>query len=56
MSRILLPANSASGQQWNTYAEGYYTAGYPVGLFTYAPNISLLHETDGMVTGAHGSA
>jgi xylan 1,4-beta-xylosidase len=47
---------SASGTQWKTYAEGYYTAKSPLGPFTYAPNNPLLRKTDGLVTGpAHGS-
>ncbi len=47
---------SASGTQWKTYAEGYYTAKSPLGPFTYAPNNPLLRRTDGIVTGpAHGS-
>ncbi len=47
---------SASGTQWKTYAEGYYTAKSPMGPFTYAPNNPLLRRTDGLVTGtAHGS-
>jgi hypothetical protein len=47
---------SASGTQWKTYAEGYYTAKSPMGPFTYAPNNPLLRRTDGIVTGtAHGS-
>jgi xylan 1,4-beta-xylosidase len=47
---------SASGTQWKTYAEGYYTAKNPLGTFTYAPNNPLLRKTDGLVTGtAHGS-
>ncbi len=47
---------SASGTQWKTYAEGYYTAKSPMGPFTYAPNNPLLRKTDGIVTGpAHGS-
>ena len=47
---------SASGTQWKTYAEGYYTAKSPLGPFTYAPNNPLLHRTEGIVTGpAHGS-
>ncbi len=47
---------SASGTQWKTYAEGYYTARSPMGPFTYAPNNPLLRRTDGLVTGpAHGS-
>lgn len=29
---------SASGTQWKTYAEGYYTAKSPMGPFIYAPN------------------
>jgi hypothetical protein len=47
---------SASGTQWKTYAEGYYTSKSPLGPFTYAPNNPLLRKTDGLVTGtAHGS-
>jgi xylan 1,4-beta-xylosidase len=47
---------SASGTQWKTYAEGYYTAKSPMGPFTYASNNPLLRRTDGLVTGAaHGS-
>ena len=47
---------SASGTQWKTYAEGYYTANSPMGPFTYASNNPLLRRTDGLVTGpAHGS-
>ena len=47
---------SASGTQWKTYAEGYYTSKSPTGPFTYAPNNPLLRKTDGLVTGtAHGS-
>lgn len=47
---------SASGTQWKTYAEGYYTAKSPMGPFTYAPNNPLLRRTEGLVTGTgHGS-
>ena len=47
---------SASGTQWRSYAEGYYTATSPLGPYTYAPNNPLLRKTDGLVTGtAHGS-
>ncbi len=47
---------SASGTQWKTYAEGYYTAKSPMGPFTYASNNPLLRKTDGLVTGTgHGS-
>lgn len=47
---------SASGTQWKTYAEGYYTATSPLGPYTYASNNPLLRKTDGLVTGtAHGS-
>ena len=47
---------SASGTQWKTYAEGYYTAKSPMGPFTYAPDNPLLRRTNGLVTGtAHGS-
>jgi xylan 1,4-beta-xylosidase len=46
---------SASGTQWKTYAEGYYTGKSPMGPFTYAPNNPLLRKTEGLVTGtAHG--
>ena len=47
---------SASGTQWKTYAEGYYTATSPLGPYTYAENNPLLRKTQGLVTGtAHGS-
>lgn len=47
---------SASGTQWKTYAEGYYTAKSPFGPFIYASNNPLLRKTEGLVTGpAHGS-
>lgn len=47
---------SASGTQWKTYAEGYYTATSPLGPYEYAPNNPLLRKTEGLVTGtAHGS-
>ena len=47
---------SASGTQWKTYAEGYYTAKSPLGPYRYAHNNPLLRKTDGLVTGtAHGS-
>ena len=47
---------SASGTQWKTYAEGYYTSKSPMGPFTYAPNNPLLRKTEGLITGpAHGS-
>ena len=47
---------SASGTQWKTYAEGYYTAKSPMGPFKYASNNPLLRKTEGLVTGpAHGS-
>ncbi len=47
---------SASGTQWKTYANGYYTAKSPLGPFTYAPNNPLTRKTEGLVTGpAHGS-
>lgn len=47
---------SASGTQWKTYAEGYYTSKSPLGPFVYAPNNPLLRKTEGLVTGpAHGS-
>jgi len=47
---------SASGTQWKTYAEGYYTSKSPMGPFKYSPNNPLLLKTEGLVTGtAHGS-
>ena len=47
---------SASGTQWKTYAEGYYTAKSPLGPYRYASNNPLLRKTEGLVTGtAHGS-
>ena len=47
---------SASGTQWKSYAEGYYTATSPLGPYTYAANNPLLQKTQGLVTGtAHGS-
>lgn len=47
---------SASGTQWKTYANGYYTSKSVMGPYTYAPNNPLLRKTDGLVTGpAHGS-
>jgi xylan 1,4-beta-xylosidase len=47
---------SASGTQWKTYAEGYYTSKSPLGPFMYASNNPLLRKTEGLVTGtAHGS-
>jgi xylan 1,4-beta-xylosidase len=33
---------SASGTQWKTYADGYFTAKSPLGPFSYAPNNPLL--------------
>ena len=46
---------SASGTQWRSYANGYYTSKSPFGPFTYAPNNPLTRNTVGMVTGtAHG--
>jgi len=46
---------SASGTQWKTYAEGYYTAKNIMGPYKYAGNNPLLRKTDGLVTGtAHG--
>jgi len=46
---------SASGTQWRTYANGYYTSKSPLGPYTYAPNNPLTRNLMGMVTGAaHG--
>ena len=47
---------SASGTQWKSYAQGYYTAPTPLGPYTYAPNNPLTRHTEGLVTGTgHGS-
>ena len=47
---------SASGTQWKTYAQGYYTAMSPLGPYSYAPNNPLTRHTEGLVTGTgHGS-
>ena len=47
---------SASGTQWKSYAEGYYTATSPLGPYSYASNNPLLQKMQGLVTGtAHGS-
>ena len=46
---------SASGTQWKTYANGYYTSKSPLGPYTYAPNNPLTRNLHGMVSGtAHG--
>jgi len=46
---------SASGTQWLSYASGIYTAGSPLGPFTYSPRNPLLRKTAGIVTGpGHG--
>ncbi|MDH6312563.1 xylan 1,4-beta-xylosidase [Parabacteroides sp. PFB2-10] len=46
---------SASGTQWKSYANGYYTSKSPLGPYTYAPNNPLTLNTVGMVSGtAHG--
>lgn len=47
---------SASGTQWKTYAEGYYTSKSVLGPYTYGENNPLIHNDKGVVTGtAHGS-
>ena len=47
---------SASGTQWKSYAQGYYTAPNPLGPYSYAPNNPLTRNTEGLVTGTgHGS-
>lgn len=47
---------SASGTQWKTYAEGYYTSKSLLGPYKYEDNNPLLRKTEGLVTGtAHGS-
>ena len=56
LNNIYFLQYSASGTQWKTYAEGYYTSKSPMGPFAYAPNNPLLRKTEGLVTGtAHGS-
>lgn len=47
---------SAPGTEWNTYADGYYTAESPLGPFAYAPNSPFSSKPGGFITGAgHGS-
>lgn len=47
---------AAPGTEWNTYADGYYTASSPLGPFEYAPNSPFSAKPGGFVTGAgHGS-
>jgi xylan 1,4-beta-xylosidase len=47
---------AAPGTEWNTYADGYYTASSPLGPFEYAPNSPFSSKPGGFITGAgHGS-
>lgn len=47
---------AAPGTEWNTYADGYYTASAPLGPFQYAPTSPFSSKPGGFVTGAgHGS-
>lgn len=44
------------GTEWNTYADGYYTAEGPLGPFTYSPHSPFSSKPGGFITGAgHGS-
>jgi hypothetical protein len=47
---------SAPGTQYNSYADGYYTATSPLGPFAYSPNSPFSAKPGGFITGAgHGS-
>ncbi len=47
---------AAPGTQWNTYADGYFTAESPLGPFTYSPHSPFSSKPGGFITGAgHGS-
>jgi hypothetical protein len=47
---------SAPGTQFNTYADGYYTASSPLGPFTYSLDSPFSSKPGGFITGAgHGS-
>ncbi|MBV9750486.1 MAG: discoidin domain-containing protein [Acetobacteraceae bacterium] len=47
---------AAPGTEFNVYANGVYTAGSPMGPFTYAPYNPVAYKPGGFVTGAgHGS-
>jgi xylan 1,4-beta-xylosidase len=47
---------SAPGTQYNSYADGYYTATSPLGPFEYSPNSPFSAKPGGFITGAgHGS-
>ena len=46
---------AAPGTEWNVYADGVYTAKYPLGPFTYAPYNPFSYKPGGFMTGAgHG--
>jgi xylan 1,4-beta-xylosidase len=46
---------AAPGTEWNTYADGYYTASAPLGPFRYAPHSPFSAKPGGFITGAgHG--
>jgi xylan 1,4-beta-xylosidase len=47
---------AAPGTQYNSYADGYYTATSPLGPFEYSPNSPFSAKPGGFITGAgHGS-
>ena len=47
---------AAPGTQWNSYADGYFTAQHPLGPFTYSPHSPFSTKPGGFITGAgHGS-
>jgi hypothetical protein len=47
---------AAPGTEFNTYADGYYTAGHPLGPFTYSPHNPYSSLPGGFAPGAgHGS-
>ena len=47
---------AAPGTQWNTYADGYFTADSPLGPFSYAEHSPFSSKPGGFITGAgHGS-
>ncbi len=47
---------AAPGTEWDTYADGVYTADHPLGPYTYAPNNPVSYKPGGFINGAgHGS-
>lgn len=47
---------AAPGTEFNVYADGVYTAGHPLGPYTYAPNNPVSYKPGGFMNGAgHGS-